>query len=177
MELKYVITEQDYIDFNLNFWRTNVRVQRMLLQLRIVTTLLCLVAGTALMLWLKLSPLTIVAYAALAAVIFFGLPSFMQRKVKKNVLKILRNAKNKNLCGEMCMTLGDSGFRLVGAGEDSGYLYENVHRVASDEAHYYVYVDEYSSLIIPFTAFADEQQKQAFYDRMTSEITDEAFKQ
>ena len=51
-----------------------------------------------------------------------------------------------------------------------------MQRTASDDRHYYIFVDEFSAIIVPFSAFEDEQQKQAFYDRITVHIEDEALK-
>ena len=64
----------------------------------------------------------------------------------------------------------------MGENEDTVYQYEAVQRTASDDRHYYIFVDEFSAIIVPFSAFEDEQQKQAFYDRITVHIEDEALK-
>lgn len=49
MELHYDITKQDYIDFNLNYYVNNAVVQRSILMTRIMTAVLVLAGGTALM--------------------------------------------------------------------------------------------------------------------------------
>lgn len=177
MELHYNITTQDYIDFNLNYFTNNAVVQRSILLTRIMTAVLVLLGGTALMYWVKgLSVLSVLVYVALAAACFFGTPWYMKRKVIKNTERILRNARNQQLCGPKTLLLTEEGFELNGENEHTAYSYETVQRTASDTGHYFLFVDEFSAVIVPFAAFADEAQKQAFYDRMTAHITDEALK-
>ncbi|MDO5141916.1 MAG: YcxB family protein [Eubacteriales bacterium] len=177
MELHYEITKQDYIDFNLHYYMNNAVVQRSLLITRIMTAVLVLIGGTLLMYWVEgLGVLSTAVYLALAAVCFFGTPWYMKRKVAKNTERILRNANNKQLCGPKTLILRETDFELKGENEDTVYQYEAVQRTATDEGHYYIFVDEFSGLIIPFTAFENEGQKRDFYDRITACITDEALK-
>ena len=177
MELHYDITKQDYIDFNLNYFVNNAMVQRSILMTRIATAVLVIVGGTVLMYWVKgLSVLSVAVYLALAALCFFGTPWYMKRKVVKNTERILRNANNKQLCGPKTLTLREDEFELSGENEDTVYKYEAVQRTATDTGHYYIFVDEFSAVIVPFSAFADEEQKKAFYKRITAHIADEALK-
>lgn len=178
MELQYKITKEDFIAFNLNYFTNNAIVQRSMMVTRVATAAICVLGGTALMYWLKLlSPVSVVVYVALAALCFFGTPWYMKRKVVKNVDRILKNPASKSACGDKTLLLREEDFELKGENEDTVYQYAAVHRIASDESHYYVYVDEFSALIIPFNAFADEAQKRAFYERITAGVEDEAYKQ
>lgn len=176
MELQYDITKEDYIAFNLNYFNNNAIVQRSMLTTRIATAAICLLGGTGLMYWLKLSPWSVVVYVALAAACFFGVPPYMRHKMVKNVDKILKNANNKQLCGSKTLMLEEETFRLVGENEDTTYQYEAVQRIATDETHYYVFVDEFSAVIVPFSAFKNDEQRMEFYDRITAFIKDEALK-
>ena len=98
MELHYDITQQDYIDFNLNYYVNNAVVQRSILMTRIATVVIVILGGTALMYWVKgLSVWSVLVYLVLAAACFFGTPWYMKRKVVKNTERILRNARNKQL--------------------------------------------------------------------------------
>ena len=177
MELHYDITQQDYIDFNLNYYVNNAVVQRSILMTRIATAVIVILGGAALMYWVKgLSVWSVLVYLVLAAACFFGTPWYMKRKVVKNTERILRNARNKQLCGPKTLTLRDDSFELAGENEDTTYQYEVVQRTASDDKHYYIFVDEFSAIIVPFSAFTDEMQKKEFYDRITVNIKDEALK-
>ncbi len=177
MELHYDITRQDYIDFNLNYYNNNAVIQRSIKMTRVGTAALVLVGGTLLMYWLKaINAVSVAVYVALAAVCFFGTPWYMRRKVVKNVDRILSRANNKQVCGAKTLTLRDTEFELTGENEDTVYQYEAVQRTASDDKHYYIFVDEFSAVIVPFSAFESETQKQEFYTRVTACIKDEALK-
>ena len=122
MELHYNITKQDFIDFNLNYYNNNAIVQRSIRTMRIATAAIVILGGSALMYWLHtLTPVSIAVYVALAAVCFWGTPRYMRHKMIKNIEKILRNAKNKQLCGPKTLTLRESEFELSGENEDTVY--------------------------------------------------------
>ena len=86
----------------------------------------------------------------------------MRRKVVKNTERILKNANNKQLCGPKTLTLRDEDFELKGENEDSVYRYDAVQRTASDDRHYFIFVDEFSAIIVPFEAFSSMDDQRAF---------------
>ncbi len=177
MELHYNITKQDYVDFNLDYYTKNAIVQRSLMITRISVAVIVLLGGTILMYFLKaLSPVSVALYAVLAVACFFGTPWYSKRKVVKNVDRILKRSNNQQLCGEKTFILKDDGFELKGENEDTEYKYEAVQRTSTDNSHYYIFVDEFSALIVPFSAFRDDKQKQEFYTEITRDIKDEALK-
>ena len=107
--------------------------------MRIATAAIVILGGSALMYWLHtLTPVSIAVYVALAAVCFWGTPRYMRHKMIKNIEKILRNAKNKQLCGPKTLTLRESEFELSGENEDTVYQYSAVQRTATDDKHYYI---------------------------------------
>lgn len=177
MELHYSISENDYVAFNLNYFRNNALVQRSILLTRVAAAALCLLGGTALMAWVKLlTPISVAVYVALAVALFFLIPKYMENKTASNVKKILQKANNKNLCGAKTLTVNESKIRLVGENEDTTYKLEGVHRIATDAAHFYLFVHEMNALIIPFTAFQTETQRTDFYRCVTTHIKDDALK-
>ena len=103
-------------------------------------------------------------------------PWYMRRKVVKNTERILKNANNKQLCGPKTLTLRDEDFELKGENEDSVYRYDAVQRTASDDRHYFIFVDEFSAIIVPFEAFSSMDDQRAFYERITKNISDPALK-
>ncbi len=177
MELHYNITKQDYVDLNLDYFNKNALVQKSITMTRIASVMIVLIGGTMLMYFLKaLTSVSVVAYTALAAACFFITPWYMKRKVVKNVDRILARSNNKQLCGEKTFILSDTGFELKGENEDTKYKYDSVKRTSTDANHYFVFVDDYSALIIPFSAFETDEQKQEFYSRITVYIDDDALK-
>lgn len=177
MEFSYQITEQDYVDFNLDYFNKNAAAQRSVMITRWATALLVISGGTALLYLLhSLRLIPFLVYTALAIFCFFITPWYMKRKIVKNVKRVLQKANNKTICGKKTLYLRENEFELTGENEDTVYQYEAVQRTSTDENHYYIFVDTFSALIIPFSAFPTEEQKQEFYRRVTAHITDEALK-
>lgn len=177
MEFSYQITEQDYVDFNLDYFNKNAVTQRSVLITRFAVALLVILGGTALLYCFhSLRLVSFLGYVVLSIVCFFLTPWYMKRKVVQNVKRILQKANNKKICGEKTLYLRENEFELTGENEDTVYQYEAVQRTSTDANHYYIFVDTFSALIIPFSAFSNEEQKQEFYRRITVHITDEALK-
>ncbi len=163
MELTYEITAEDFIAFNLNFLRVNPRAKRNITKGRIQGAVLILFAGILFgTLSNRTSPLWYLLFAACAIAYFFLIPKYFTSRIPGNVRKMLKNSSN-TICGRKTLFLEDSHLRLVGEKEDNAYPYERVQKIIKDAAQYYIYVGEMEALIIPFSAFENEEAKMFFY--------------
>ena len=84
--------------------------------------------------------------------------------------------EEQRLCGPKTLILRDDDFELRGENEDTVYQYDAVQRTASDDKHYFIFVDEFSAIIVPFEAFGSMDEQRSFYERITKNITDPALK-
>lgn len=170
-ELRYTITEQDFVDYNLYFVEHDPITQKNIWKLRWIMAGMAAIGGTGLMYALDVfHPMAIVAYLALAVVCFLIAPAWVRRNVKKNVYRTIQRATNKHICGQKTLYLHDDKIQLVGQSEDSEYGYEAFKRVTVADRQVYLYLDDISALIIPNDAFSSEQDKISFVQQLEARI-------
>ncbi len=163
MELTYEITAEDFIAFNLNVLRVNPRAKRNITKGRIQGAVLILFAGILFgSLSNQASPLWYLVFVACAIAYFLWIPKYFASRIPGNVRKMLKNSSNK-ICGQKTLFLEDTHLRLVGEQEDNSYPYERIQQIIKDTAQYYIYIGEMEALIIPFSAFENEEAKMFFY--------------
>lgn len=173
MELNYVITAKDFVDYNIYFIDHDPLTQKSIRNMSLMLAGLVLVGGTALMYFLNaLTLVSVVVYLLLAIACFLGGPNMYKRKVRKHVHMTLRRAVNKHICGPKTLRLTDKGVQLIGESEDTLHPYESFKRVTAAQDQVYLYLDDVAGLIVPNSAFADAQEKDHFIRLLEGRIAE-----
>lgn len=171
MQLKYTVTEQDFVDYNMDFVDNDKGTQQMIHRTQLMMVLLVIAGGTALMFMMNsLSAVSIAVYLALAVGLYFYLPMEFKRKVRKNVHRTICNSNNKEICGEKTLTITEDSVNLKGENEDSTYTFEAFDRVAVGARQLFLHLDDITALIVPNTAFADDAERRAFVESFEEHI-------
>lgn len=171
MNITYRIEPDDFVAFNLSYMQGNTVMRANVRNTRMISAGIILVGGCVLMQLLSmLNALTAAFYVVLAVAVFFAVPRLMKRRVRKSILRMLARPQNKNICSEKTMTLSEKELILAGGGEDSHYEYQTVERVTEDAEHYFIYVGPMAALIVPFRAFANGEEKAAFYKELCTRV-------
>lgn len=164
MKLNYEITPADFVAFNIYFAEHDPVLSKQTAKLRVTASMMVVGFGLLLMFITGgLRPVSVAVYVVLAALTYLLFPRYYRYLLKRNVDRTLRAAANRAVCGPKTLTLDDENVSLTGENESSVYPYSGFHKLCEDEGHYYLFLDDVSALILPFTAFADEAAKQAFY--------------
>lgn len=145
--------------------------------MRVATAVIVIIGGSVLMYWLH--ALTLVSglvYLALAAVCFFGTPWYMRRKVVKNTERILKNANNKQLAAPRRSPCVMKTLSSRGRTRTAFTAMTQCSVLHPMTRHYFIFVDEFSAIIVPFEAFSSMDDQRAFYERITKNISDPALK-
>lgn len=163
MKYTYTITEQDFIDYNLQFVATDKVIQNALKRMRLLMASIVLVGGFGLLYAIKgLSVLSVLVYVGLAVGVYCYIPRFYQSQVKKSVRRTLQNARNKELCGEKILTMTEETVNLTGKNEDTTYSWGDFKKVVVGEKQIYLHLDDVTALIVPHHAFASTAARDAF---------------
>ncbi len=163
MELNYVITPQDFVDYNIYFIDHDPLTQKSIRNMSIILAGLVIVGGTGLMYALhSLTPVSVAVYLILAVACFLGGPRMYKRKVHKHVHMTLRRATNKHICGPKTLKLTAEGVQLIGESEDTLHPYASFKRVTAAARQVYLYLDDLAGLIVPNSAFVNDEEKEQF---------------
>ncbi len=162
MQANYEITPDDYLAFNMSFLKNDKRLRGRLRRAQITGAVVILAAG-GIYYGLAKQP----SGAALGAFVFGAfiyalfIPFSVRNSVQKHVLTVLKKGSG-TACGDKTLTLEEEQVRLTGEGEDSAYDYAAIDRIVTDKAHYFLFLGPMEALILPFRAFADADEREAF---------------
>lgn len=150
MEIKYTLTEEDYINFNLFHLKNSktamnaLKIQRLLIPILylIVGFILAKVSEGPLFLWLSIFLLLGIAW-------YFFYPKYFYHSVMRRVRKMLKEGKNEGLLGEHLMTVSEEGIHDISSSGETSVKWPSIENFTEDEHNLYFYNTSLSAYIIP----------------------------
>jgi len=162
MTINSNISQEDYINFNIDHFH-KIRplkfsnfVLRFLLPLGIVA--LCTLFN------INHIILAIVGGYAVVWAIFFN--KFMKKGRKNSTLRFIKKGKANNFIGKQKVVLADEYMEVTSTASASKIDYKVVEGIFFGSNIYYVYVGTTKAVLIPYSAFPGEKQRQEFIDIM-----------
>lgn len=157
MTLKYTITQNDYVQFNVFHSKHSSTIKRLIFLLRILLPVLFILIAITTnrfdVIWLTISVLFSITWILL-------LPSLFQKTMEKNVDKLISEGKTNEFIGECTLIMMEDRVHSEINNRITETPYTSIERIALDQERIYVYVGALSAYIIPFSAFSGEQEKQ-----------------
>ncbi len=169
MILHYMLSNEDYIKFNLFHFGNSPVIKRQRLLLLIVMPVIML--SLVFFLIDRWDATTLVPIALLTVVWFFLYPRLVNRAIARNVNKLINEGQTNEFIGERSLTLQDSAMRIESQGRVAEIAYANIQRIAEDADRIYIYIGAISAVIIPVSAFASNADKQGFLNTLKQKVT------
>ena len=150
MEIKYHITEEDYLKFNLFHINNSESANKSLKTQRFATPFVYIIfayifANIADIPFLyALIPFLIVG---ILWVIFY--PKYFQTRILSQTKKMLREGKNEGLLGEHTMILSEDGIVDSNPNGETKVNWSGIIKLQEDESNLYIYNSAVSAYIIP----------------------------
>lgn len=157
MVLKYEVTKQDYIDFNINFVDTSKVMRRSIFIRRFFYPVFFLAAASLLESVFSIPiAFLLVAVAVISTVWVLYYVKWFKHSVVKKVEKTLSSGKITGLIGTHELELGEG--HLTDTTRESYTRYENVEKIIATETHIFVYVSQVMAYIIPKRTFKSQEE-------------------
>lgn len=165
MNLKYELTKQDYIDFNINHMKVSPVLKRLVLIQQFVIPAFYLILpifiyslfDTPLWLWYA-------AFIPLSILWAIFYPKHTNKLMVKRLVKMLEEGKTDTIIGEHMMTISEEG--ITDITEFNETKYKKIDKIVETKKHLFLYVNSVTAYIIPVTAFEGEVEKKAFLDEV-----------
>ena len=165
MTISYTITQDDYVRFNLFHMKNSPSQKRMVLFLQMLFPIMLFLlfaitkpSGTPVFFW--------AIVAALSAIWVFVVPRSVKRSTRRQVLRLLREGRGNGITGDYTLALQDAHIIETGEFRRTEIPYSGIERVVHDDACLYIYIGSIVAIIVPFSAFKDESEKQLFLERI-----------
>lgn len=171
MQISYAIEAEDFVAFNLNYMKNDPNAQKRVRVTQAVGVAVIALAVLAFSVMVGVQ-LSVIGLGVIAAVLYaFYIPRSIKTSVRKSVDRVLKSGI-KTAVGEKTLAIEADKLHLTGSGEDSFYDYGKINSIVTDEAHYFIYTGDLEALILPFRAFSDEADRNAFYSTLCDKVTE-----
>ncbi|SHN52048.1 YcxB family protein [Desulfovibrio litoralis] len=163
MTIHYKVSEQDYINFNIDHYN-NMKSQK---NKRFVYGVILLMFFFLFLPFLNDNSLSLVeiissVFFLIAWFIFF--PKIINVFIRKSVREYIKNGKANDFIGNQTILLADDYIETLNATTQSRIQYAAVERICTGNQLFYIYVGSVKALIIPFSAFENEEIKNSFFE-------------
>jgi hypothetical protein len=167
MKIKYVLTKEDYIQYNLHHMRESETIKKSLFMQRYIVSLIFLIVPFV---FAKVSEIPFVHWMIVFLIIYLiwmlYYPKYFASLTKKRLQKIINEGKNLSLFGERTISLNEDGIVESSKAGESKTNWSVVERVDETGKYIFIYVSSVNAYIVPTRAFADLNQKKEFVDML-----------
>lgn len=171
MKIKYDITKDDYIKFNLYHLESSPSVKKELIIHRFIIPLL-LVGLSAAFYVLTGLPL----YIGLPLFIGIGIvwaiyyPKFYKKNALKNVSKMVDSGFQSSGVSKNTINVLDEGIHSSSRAGQSINRWDEVKKIHQTDEHIFIYVTDKIAHVIPKRAFANEEEEKEFMEIINRNI-------
>ena len=161
--VRFDFTESDFIGFNLYHHRHSPSTRA--IQVRFVVFILAI--GLAALVYKLIRPeapdvlWSVPLGCGIGAALF---PFSFRRSLRRNVLAMLKEGRNRGLLGTKEVTLTPAEIRSTGAMGMTTTAWPAVERVVVDGDVLYLYISSVSAVVVPRRAFAQDADFEAFVE-------------
>lgn len=164
MEIKYHLTEEDYLNFNLFHVRNSKSAVRSLNIQRFMGPIIFIVAAffianfdDSMPIWLAL-----VAYllASILWIVFY--PKYYYGFLKRMTKKMLKEGKNEGLLGDHLMRMTDEGIVDSHRNGETRVNWSGIQSFKESDDTFYIYNSAVSAYILPKRDMADPEEVRSF---------------
>lgn len=157
---EYALTREDYINFNVHFYKTSKTMQRSMWTARI---LLLVIAGV--LPFVLTNPVNIVLIlvtGALGIAVFIYYPKLIDRQMMKRIYKMLDEDNRGDLFASRTVVFKDELIEARTEHANTTYLWSGVINILEDADYIYMFVNRVTALILPKTLFKNEAEQIKF---------------
>lgn len=167
MEISYKLTEEDYLDFNLNHGNNSPSIKKSILIQRLMGPVIFFMASfltakrTGIPLWYWF-----ILFGIVSIIWYAFYPKYINWEVSRRTLKMLKEGNNKNILEERTITLTAEGIKETSLNKEERVAWESIEKIEETQRNIYVYLSSISAFIIPIRAFKDIKSKNEFIEEI-----------
>lgn len=164
MEIKYNLTEEDYIHFNMYHIKNSKSAIRSLNAQRFLTPVFLILLSYILSLagdtpFLEL----FIAFFITSILWILFYPKYFYSSVTRRIQKMIRDGKNGGLLGEHVLSMTDEGLVESTSYGQTKVNWSGILSLKEDNEYFYLYNSSVSALILPKREIANEEEIRSFF--------------
>ena len=163
MKLKYNLTEEDYINFNIAHMKNSKSLKRTMMINRFLTPLIFLVMPFVLD---EISNISFWYWAVIFVLTYILWVVLYEKNVYKinikRIRKMLEEKRNERLIGERILEIDGENIRIINdRGENIIYI-KSIKNIIENDEYIFIYINSISAIIIPIKVFKSIEDKELF---------------
>ena len=169
MHIKYKLTTQDYINFNLYRIKHDEHGIAMVKKQRVMGSVSLMLLGAVFVIFSKVGQAAIAAIMiALSTFWYFNYPRLAQKRIVKATEKALKNANASDFFKELDVTVSEDGV----AESDTSFTWEQVTSSLELRDTVYIFFEDNTTLIVPKRAVEDNYEDLLSIVQSSSKVFD-----
>ena len=153
MQIKYSLTTEDYINFNLYRMKHDEKGVAMVKKQRLLGCIGIMLLGAVFVAYAKVGQAILaVVMIAIATFWYFNYPRLVEKRITKSTEKALKNANTSDFFRELSVTLTKDEI----SESDHHFTWDNVEVSIEMNETLYLFLDDNSTLIIPKRGVVEE---------------------
>lgn len=171
MELEFELTEEDYINYNIDHSKKSPSIKKSIMIQRVFGPIVFIIAP---FLVVKFSDIplwywiTIFGISSVVWLIFY--PKYANWEMKKRLKKMLEEGSNENLFNRRKIILTDQGLSQVSPTGETNVKWDSIVSIEETDEYIYIYISSVSAHIIPKRVFKDVNEQKLFIDEISKHI-------
>lgn len=171
MEVKYNLTKQDYIDFNIYHVKNSNTIKKSLLIQRYAIPLIFIISIFLFTILTDIPFLYLFTIFFIVSVLWIAFyPKYFVSDAMKRISKMLDESSNKDLLGKHNTIINEEGLTEKSENGENKINWNGVLRIVSTENHFFIYISSISAFIVPKRSFNSQSDQKTFYNFVKSMI-------
>lgn len=158
MKIEYVLKEEDFVEFNLNYIKTTKNLRRNNTIQRFIGPIILMAFGAIMSLKSDLESVYWYGIFGVLSILWFMIyPRVFKGLVKKHIDTMFKSDENKKSLGEKSLEITEQGIKEIGS---SSHIttWDMVEKMDNLEKHIFIYLNSGSAYIIPKRHIDKEQE-------------------
>ncbi len=161
MKIDYHRSTEDYIAFHENYWGTDRGFKAQLLTFLILAPLF--VFGIIFIIW-GFNITTLIVSIMVAAVLDIAVSRSWTKNSMRQLLRNMKEMNPNDYSGDYTLELGEDILVETHGALRQEATYEKITRLTHDSSRYFIYIGKTQAIILPFSAFANDQENIRFVE-------------
>lgn len=174
MEIKYELTKDDYLAFNLHYVKHSNTIKQSLFRQQFFTPIIFLILPFIFSWFMgEFSIGLSITFMLVSVVWMIVYPKYFYWHITRNVNKTLNEGENENLMGQHMFIGNDEGFIETNKAGERKVSWSSIERVEENDEYYFLFFSAMSAYIIPKRSFlseADQKNFQRMINKRTSSV-------
>lgn len=171
MHVEYVLTKEDYLEFNIfhmtysKSLRKSLFVQRYLVSFIFLIVPFVVARFTSIPLWYWL---TVFGLVYVLWVVFYW--KYFRWTLGRRISRMIDEGKNVDMLGKQSLRLDEDGIVNTSRLSESKTNYEAVEKVIETKEYVYIYISSIMAYIIPVKSFGSIDQKEELINKLNDKV-------